>query len=258
MDSSRYSSLERWHGRTGRVSRISRKELKTDEVVQEVSRTVEYVQSHKERLTLVGTVLGVVAVLALGSWLVYDKRSTDASEAFGRALRTYHARVRPVNLAADPNEPDQRTFPTEKDKYEAAVQDFRAVADKYGWLKQGKMARYYVGLSYASLGNLAEAEKELNEVIRSGNTDLASLARFALAGAKANAGKSDEAEQIFRQLVDSPSGAVSKQGAQLALAAHLATSKPAEAEKIYKELEAQNPAPEVMNEVRKGLAVLKK
>ena len=89
------------------------------------------------------------------------------------------------------------------------------------------------------LGNLPEAEKELNAATSSGNAYVQPLARLALAGVQARENKMSEAEQNYRYLVDHPSDAVPKATAQLALAGLLKPTKPAEAEKIYKELEAK-------------------
>jgi tetratricopeptide (TPR) repeat protein len=236
------------------VARITRKELKKDEIVLEVSKTVELFQAHRERLMIVGIVAGVVLLTALGGYLIYDKRMSNANEALGKAMLTYHAPVKPPS----PTPEEAKSFVTEKEKYTTAVREFLPVAQKYSWLKPGLIARYYAGLCQANLDNFTEAEKELNAVIRTGNENLAPLARLALANTMVRAGRPADAEQFYRQLIDHPSSTVPKITAQLALAAQIRTTKPAEAEKIYKDIEAAKPSSTVLDYARQGLAALKK
>ena len=149
------------------MARITRKELKKDELAQEVSRTYEFLHTNRERLILGIAVVGVVLLAAGGGYLLWEKRSASANEELARAQRTYHASVEAAP-SGNPNTPTEKSFPTAKEKDSTALKEFLAVAQKHSWLKPGKIARYYAGLCQADLGNFKEAEKELNADIQSG------------------------------------------------------------------------------------------
>ena len=230
------------------MARISRKELKQDEVVLEVGKTVEFVQAHRDRLIVAGIVAAVLVIGGWGGYTLYNTRAESANEGLGKALETYHAPVRPVSLSDSPNEV---TFTTEKLRADAALRQFEPVAEKYSMMRAGKLARYYVGLCNVDLGNLPEAEKQLNAALSSSDSYVPPLARLALAGVQVRENKNSDAEQNFRYLVDHPSDSVPKITAQLALADFLGATKPADAEKIYKELEAGKPDVQVTDLIQK-------
>ena len=230
------------------MSRISRKEMKTDELVLEVSKTVEFVQSHKQNLLLWTIIVALLLVTGGGGYLFYSKRVDTASEMLGNAMRIYHAPIRPISLN---DQGDELTFPTIQARDEQALRGFQTVASGYSMLRAGRVARYYIGLTQLDQGHLAEADKELNAAMSSGDSYIAPLARLALASVYEREKKLAEAEQAYRYLVDHPSDSVPKVTAQLALAAFLGPTKPAEAEKVFKELENSKPDPEVASLISK-------
>jgi hypothetical protein len=238
------------------VARISRKELKKDEFVQEVSQTVAYVQEHRSQATVAFAVLGVVVVLVVGGYFLWDKRSSDASDSLSRAQRTYHAGVVPTGTPTPPGS-NEKTFPSDKEKNTAALKEFQAIADKYSLLRQGSVARYYTAMCQIALGNSAEGEKELAALADGRDGEVGSLARYALAGAQGAAGKNEEAEKNFRYLMEHPTSAVGKAAAQMALASLLRPIKPAEAEKLYREMESQQVSPKLAEMAKRVLAEMK-
>jgi len=231
------------------LSRISRKEMKKDELVSEVSKAVELVQSNKQNLLLWGIIAAVLLVTVGGGYLFYSKRIDTASEELGNALRTYHAPIRPISLNDQGDEP---SFPTVQTRDEQALKEFQTVADTYTMLRAGKVARYYVGLTQLDQGHLPAAEKELTAAVSSGDSVVSPLARLALGSVYEREKKLAEAEQAYRYLVDHPTDSVPKFTAQLALATMIAPTKPAEADKIFKEIENSKPDPDVANLVAKA------
>ena len=238
------------------MARISRKELKKDEFVQEVSHTVAYFQQHRNQTTVVSVALGALLVLTVGGYFLWDKRNADASDSLSRAMRTLHA---PVLLPGVPPPPgsNEKVFTSEKEKYSAALKEYQAIADSYSLLRQGAVARYYVGLCQLGLGNSAEGEKELGALAAGRDEQVGSLARFALASSQAAAGKTDEAEKNFRYLAEHPTSEVARSSALMSLAAVLRATKPAEAEKIYRELEVQRVSPQLSDMAKRQLAELR-
>lgn len=238
------------------MARISRKELKKDEFVQEVTHTVEYVQMHRQPIVVWSAVAGGLLLVVLGSYLLWNKRNTDASDSLSRALRTFHGTVLPAG-APPPQGSPEKFYASDKEKFTTALQEFQAIAGKYSMQKQAAVARYYIGLCQLQLGNTAEGQRELTALAEGKDEQVGSVARFALASALVNQNKMDEAEKHYRYLIDHPTAEVPKTAAQMTLAAHLRSTKPKEAEKIYRELEQQKFSPKLADMAKRMLAELK-
>ena len=244
------------------MARISRKELKKDQFVTEVSRTYQFLQQHRTALILLLTAVVLVMVLGLGGYFYVQNRKARANEELAHAIRVFYA---PTTSENQPAEPDMK-FSDEEARYRQAEKEFAAIAQKYGWLAklhfggQPRIARYYLGLTKQHLGQTEEAMRELRTLAEQDeDQQLAPLARFALAGIYAQNGKSDEAEKLYRELADRPGELVSRETALLTLAGHLSEQKPDEAEKIYQQIQKETPdgtaadaAYERLSELRKS------
>ena len=106
------------------------------------------------------------------------------------------------------------------------------VYNKYPGSDQGVTSKYYLGITYADLGKLDDAEKAFLEVENKGNKTYAPLGRFALAQIYESRGKLADAERELRAIIDSPSILLSKEQATMALARLLAKTKPDDARKL--------------------------
>lgn len=155
----------------------------------------------KGRTILYG--LGALAVLAvlIGIFFAWNRRSNaEAQTALGKAIETAQARV-----SASPAPPTftGKSFKTEKERAEAAVAEFQAVADKYGSPVREK-AKYFVAVNRLKLDRAA-AITELDELSKTSG-EIGTLSKFALAQAKTDEGKFDEASAIYQQLaaLDNP------------------------------------------------------
>src|SRR5262249_51418719 len=94
-------------------------------------------------------------------------------------------------------------------------------------------------------GDNVAAEGDLKEVASSGNKDLASLARFALAAVYRNTNRSKDAIDIYNSLIQKPTATVGKSMAQLELAsAYVDAHQPDEAKKIYQQIQKDSPGTE--------------
>ena len=197
--------------------------------------TYQFLQRHGSLLLRLIIVAAVAIVLGLGSYLYVQNRKAHANEELAHAIRVFYAPTLPEN---QPTEPDMK-FADEKARYSQAEKEFAAVAQKYSWLSQALLARYYLGLTKSQLGKTEEAIRELRALaeqeqdqssFRSWNSflqrvrrmwfwvlrrenRLAPLAQFALAGIYAQNGKRDEAEKLYRELADSPGEIVSRETA---------------------------------------------
>ena len=208
------------------MDHITRKNLKTDRLVEEVSHGVDFMAKHRQQFVRAGIAAAVLAVAGLGFWF-YQKTQKDARQAL--LSKAYLVQDSPVGPAQGDIKPP---YATEAERTVAAAKAFQAVVDKYPGTAEGTVARYFLAAQAASSARWPDAERGFQEVIARGDADLASLARLAMAQVYAAQGKLPEAEKILRELADKPTTAVSKEQAQITLARLLMASRPEEAKKI--------------------------
>ena len=230
---------------------ILRKDLKKDEIREKFVSGVESVASHQQALWIVITAALVVALAVFG-WNSYARRQTaKASVALDDALKVFQARIR---TAGEPIDPVDVSYLDEKNKFTDADKKFLVVAGQYGRTKPGQMARYYAALSEAQLKQFGQAEKNLSEVITSGDESLAGLAKFQLAEVYVQENKGAQAVDLFKQLSDKPSVFVPKPMAMLALADYYRKTDPAQATKLYNQVKQE--FPDAAAEADQGLELL--
>ncbi|MDH3745036.1 MAG: tetratricopeptide repeat protein [Acidobacteriota bacterium] len=142
------------------MSRLSRKEMKRDEVLEGAARFVHLVREHGRKL-VVG--LGVVVVLALAGafWLSMGQRKqTRANEALSYALQVYRAEI--DVLAPRPDDPTTPTFASEQAREAAAKTAFEAVRREFGGSKVASVAAGYLADLATKAGD-QETARELWE-----------------------------------------------------------------------------------------------
>ena len=161
--------------------------------------------------------------------IFYTQRSEAAESALGSALDVYSSAL------AQPGQPAQKgVYTTAADRAKASNQQFVAVANQYGWLPEGAKAHYFAGLSYEDLGQSASAESELKKAASAWDSNLSSLAKFALAGFYHQGGRDAQAIEQYNALIAKPTVAVPVYTSQLALANLYASSgKPDQAKALW-------------------------
>jgi tetratricopeptide (TPR) repeat protein len=152
--------------------------------------------------TALYALLGAVALLALiGIYFMWNRSSeAKAQAALGKAIETSQSQVTDSPMPAGST---IKTFKTEKERAEASVAEFQAVADKFGG-NVGEKAKYFVAVNKVSLDRAA-ATGELENLSKSSD-DVGKLSKFALAQVKAGDGKNDEAVSLYQELaaMDNP------------------------------------------------------
>ena len=79
----------------------------------------------------------------------------------------------------------------------------------------------------------------------SGNKELASVAKLALAGLYGNTNRTKDAMALYQELISQPTISVGKVTAQLQLAELYQTSnQPLDAKRLYEQIKKDNPSPE--------------
>lgn len=191
----------------------TRHALKKDKFAQAAASSASWVNVHRSSVLRWAIAAAVVLVVVIGGSIFYSVRSSQANDALGAAMDIYNAPL------IQPGEPaESGMYATAAERAKAANAQFQAVADKYGWLKQGKMALYFAGITDQELGQTASAESALQSVAASWDRNLANLAKVALAGIDHQTGRDSEAVDLYNQIVARPSTTVSAAVAQLDLA----------------------------------------
>lgn len=210
------------------MNRITRKELKKDEFALEVSKTYDFIQEQRSLVIRYTVAAAVAVVLVAGGYWLFSHRKGQAQEQLAHATRVFFSEP-------GSTEPGMN-FPDAKARYTQAGKEFATVADKYSWLHEAEVARYYQGLAQAELGRTDDAARNLKAVADKNDNKISPLARYALAGVYVRTGKLDDAEKLYRELAANPAPVVPKETAQLALADVLSTKNPAEALKVLEQV----------------------
>jgi TolA-binding protein len=224
----------------------TRHQLKEDRfskaTLHAAEQTVHWTVEHQSKLLIAGIVVAVIALIGFGGWYYMNSQDEKASIELGAATRVLEQQVRPAGVPAQPGFP---SFASVQERASEARKQFQAIVDKYPHTRTADMARYFVGLTSSQLGDYAAAERNLQEVAKTSNKDLAALAKFALASVFRAENKDAQAIDLYKQLIDKPTTTVNKITVQLELAQfYEGRQKPDEAKRIYEQVQKENPATE--------------
>jgi predicted negative regulator of RcsB-dependent stress response len=216
----------------------TRHQLKQDRFAATAAETYSWAVAHRSKLVIGGIVAAVVLAIVVGTWWYTQYREHDASLDLAKALRTYEAPLRPPG---QPAQSEMLSFASAPERARVANGEFRRVADKYSHTPSGKVARYFVALTYIDMADNAAAERELKHVADSAKPELAGMAKLALASLYRSTNRDQQAIDLYKQLADHPTATVSKSTAQLELAAAYEAKQPAEARRIYEQIRKDEP-----------------
>lgn len=224
----------------------TRHQLKQDRfsraTLEAAGATVHWTVEHKSKLVTGGIVALVLVVAALGAWYYLLQQDQKAGVEMGQAVRTLDTPLRPAGM---PAQPDYPTFASAQERATEARKQFQAIVNKYPHTRSSDVARYFVGLTAATLGDQTVAERELKTVATQRNADLSALAKVALASVYRNSNRNKDAISLYKELIDKPTLTVGKTTAQLELAAtYQADQQPLEAKRIYEQIQKENPGTE--------------
>jgi len=218
-------------------------------------KTAHWSVEHRNTIAAVVVVAVVVAAVALGSWYYLSTQDEKASFDLSEAIRTLNM---PLRAAGTPEQPDAPSFASAKERAGAAQKKFQAIVDKYPHTRTADMSRYFLGVTAADAGDNAAAENYYKAVIATGNKDLASVAKLALASLEGNTGRSKEAIALYQELISHPTASVSKVTAELQLAElYQNSNQPLDAKRLYEQIKKDNPGPEAVQIASQKLAELK-
>ena len=237
----------------------TRHQLKEDRfsraTIEAAERTVHWTVEHQSKLIAGAIIVLLALAVGLGGWYYLNRQDEAASADLSKATRTLQLPVRPAGMPAQPGYP---SYASAGERATDARKQFQAIVDKYPHTRTATMARYFVGLTAAQLGDNAAAEGALQETANSSNKELAALGKFALASLYASEKKGQQASDLYKQLMDKPTITVSKTMAQLELASlYVSQQKPDLAKQIYEQIQKENPASEVASIAQQRASQLK-
>lgn len=191
----------------------TRHALKGDKFAQAAASSVDWFSGHRTGVVRWLITAGIVVVLCAGALIYWNVENSAAAAALGQAMDIYTA-----PLAEPGSPPPSGTYANTADRAKAANQQFKAVAQKYGWLPEGKKAEYFAGVTDEELGQNAAAENELKAAAGSWNRNISNLAKLALAGLYEKTGRDSQAVDLYNSVAAKPSETVPAAVAQLDLA----------------------------------------
>lgn len=193
----------------------TRAALKQDKFVNTTTQGLEWASEHRRSVIVNGGIALAVIVVLVIAGVVYNSRSDAAAVAFGAAMQAYQT---PLAQAGQEVPPGVKTYSSAAERAKAAGALFSDVASRYGMTPAGRNALYFVGLTEIEAGQTQQAEDTLKKVSSSWDSNLAALAKFALAQLYRDSGRNDDAVEIYKQLMKKPTMTVPAGLAQLQLA----------------------------------------
>jgi len=221
------------------VDQQTKKALKHDQFVDTTNQSLEWASENRRSVIVTSAIVLAAILIVVGGVLFYNSRASQASVAFGAAMQAYQT---PLAAPGQPVPPGVKTYASVSDRAKAANDLFMDVANKYGMTPDGKVARYFAGLTYLEEGQNASAESTLKQVASGWNGDLAALAKLSLAQLYRQTGRDSQAIDLYNEITAKPANTVPGGVAQLQLAElYEAQGKPDLAKKIYAQLKDKDP-----------------
>ena len=191
----------------------TRHALKEDKFVLATKSGASWIEDNRPAVIRWSIIVAVLLLIAVVGAVVYTQRSAKAEEALGAALDVYGAPLAQAGAPAQKN-----SYPNAAERSKAANAQFVQVANDYGWLPAGAKAHYFAGLTYRELGQNASAESQLKDAAGAWDSNLSSLAKFALAGFYHQSSRDAQAIDLYNGLIAKPTTSVPIYTSQLALA----------------------------------------
>jgi len=208
-----------------------KEQLQHDQFTDAVSGAVSYATSHRQSLIRYGIGAALVALIAGGVWWYMSSQANLRRQELGSAMSILDAQVGPPN-----SDSSIKTYPTEDAKKEAWTKALSAYISKFGGTSEGYIAQYYRGAERAKKDDQSGAESDLKVVADSGS-EIAPLAKIALANLYLGEKKNVEAQTLLQTLTKDSSPLVSKAQAQILQAQLNQNANPQAAKDILKALD---------------------
>ena len=195
------------------AKRLTRKEIvRQDRIQQTLTETSSWLVRNLNYILITAAIL--VLSLATGYlWQSYQQsRQAELQTRFSDALAKYHGTVAEQQQAEETESAGAETSPFPATKYEfsstqerseSALSDFRELSEQYPGTRLGTFANYYVGLTLIDLEKTDEAKQVLSSIVADSEySDIANLARNALAQLEISEGHWEEAIRLLNEILN--------------------------------------------------------
>jgi len=234
-----------------------RHHLKQNEFAATTSRVVASLTENRN--TAVGTLMAVIAILAIGGGYFFWKRhvANESGAMLGVAMAIEQSPIAPPSTLPGAKQ-SPGTYPTEQARDEVALKAFQQVAAEYPKTDAGIAASYHIASTLLALGRLGEAETAFKTLADNAGSSLyAPMARMGLAETLLAAGKNDDAIKTFNDLSGQRDGALPVDGVLMQLArAYIKAGKIQEARSTFKRVVDEFPDSTYASDARQQLAAL--
>jgi tetratricopeptide (TPR) repeat protein len=240
------------------MKRTERHHLKENELVQLASRTRDAIDSRQREVGAVAIAIIVVAIAVIGFFAWRSRVEGRAGALLADAIVVSEARVGPPPAPGAPA--TGLSFPTEREKLEAAAAKFKAVADQYPSSDAGQFARYREAATLMAIGNTKEAAAAYQRVIdQAGGGLYGQMAQLGLAEAQARDGQYETAINTYKGLAENRDGTLPVDGILMQLGrTYLDAGKTTEAQQTFNRVVEEFPESPFSGDARRELESLKK
>lgn len=190
--------------------RLTRKDLKRNEIAETVGRTVNYVSGHRKGVTEAALIAAAIAVLIAAFLLFRAYRENEAGKELSAGLAALETPV-----AGDPGSVGApHTYPSQKEREADALAHLKKAAGM-GGTAAGRAAS--VILAARDPKPLA-AQEALSRAARQGKGEVAAAAQLDAARLLAAQGKVTEAIDRLKRAIEAPDSRAPKDALLFALA----------------------------------------
>jgi tetratricopeptide (TPR) repeat protein len=221
---------------------LTRKELtEKDDITSVLELATTWAVDHYKQIGAGAAVVLVVIVAYVGWNFVSARAEAAAGEALAAVIQTYS---------------DTAAIPDDAARYNATIGEAERVLSEHGGTQAADISRYYMALSQDGLGNAAESDQLLRELIDSGDPTIRDTARLALAESFKKRGDIDAAITEYEFLATAPDysrGAVLYELGRLYEAAGMRD----QAQESYEALVAEYPESPFRSDVDRALRRLR-
>jgi TolA-binding protein len=240
------------------MKRTERRHLKENELAHFAQSARAGFDANRKQIqyTLVAAVVLLVGLLGYFGWR--NSVQGRAGTMLADADSVMAARVGPPPAPGTPSA--GLSFPTEREKSQAALAKYKLVADQYPSSEAGLFARYRQASLEVALGNAKEAVGLYQQVIDRGGSSLYSqMARLGQAEAQVRDGQLETAIATFNALSQQKDGPLPVDGILLHLGqTYRDAGKSTDAQAAFDRLIKEFPDSPFVSDARRELDTLKK
>ncbi|MGE5276013.1 MAG: tetratricopeptide repeat protein [Acidobacteriota bacterium] len=190
--------------------KLSRKDLKRNDLVESYNRTVDYVTSHRRGVVEAAAVAAAIALVVAGFFLVKLYRERRSGGELSAGLAALQA-----PLATEPGASTApQTFASTEARDRAADEHFRKAAS-YGGTTPARAAAVILAARSEKAGAAAET---FARAARDGRAEIAAAAEIDAARLLVSQGKTADAVDRLKRAIESPAATLPKDALLFALA----------------------------------------